>query len=406
MNKQITNYKDQIKLKLIRSLPTNLKEIEPDIVRNIIRKITESIVKNKLDFNEKEELFESISSEILGHGPIDSLLKDPLITEIMINGCNQIYAEKKGKLSLTAINFYNNDQLLSFVDKILSSAGRRVTELEPFVDARLSDGSRINVVRPPISVIPIVTIRKFNFHTLNIQELIQLNTLNSQISSFLAACVKEQINIIISGGTGSGKTTLLNTLGCFIPKDERVVIVENTRELHLEHPHVVSLECRPPSIDGKGEITLRQLVKNSLHMRPNRIILGEVRGEEALDVIQAMNTGQQGSLCTIHSNSCIDSLERLQVLTLLGNSNISSEVAMKQTILAIDLIVQMARLKNGERKIMEVAEVTKNNASIFTLRRIFVREGEKIIYTGTPPSFYNKLKLDGYTNPLFENNKK
>ncbi|MCK5494004.1 MAG: CpaF family protein, partial [Candidatus Omnitrophica bacterium] len=278
MNKQITNYKHQIKLKLIRSLPTNLKEIEPDIVRNIIRKITESIVKNKLDFNEKEELFESISSEILGHGPIDSLLKDPLITEIMINGCNQIYAEKKGKLSLTAINFYNNDQLLSFVDKILSSAGRRVTELEPFVDARLSDGSRINVVRPPISVIPIVTIRKFNFHTLNIQELIQLNTLNSQISSFLAACVKEQINIIISGGTGSGKTTLLNTLGCFIPKDERVVIVENTRELHLEHPHVVSLECRPPSIDGKGEITLRQLVKNSLHMRPNRIILGEVRG--------------------------------------------------------------------------------------------------------------------------------
>ena len=406
MNNQIANYKHEIKLRLVRSLPANIQDVDPAAVKKVIRKITESVVKNKLDSNEKQQIAETLSSEILGHGPIDILLKDPLVTEIMINGHNQIYAERKGKLCLTDIKFSNDEQLLSFIDKILSSAGRRVTELEPYADARLNDGSRVNVVRSPISVIPIVTIRKFDFHTLNIQELIQLDTLNSQIANFLQACVKERTNIIISGGTGAGKTTLLNTLGCFIPKDERVIIIENTRELHLEHPHVVSMECRPPSIDGKGEIALRQLVKNSLHMRPSRIILGEVRGDEALDVIQAMNTGQQGSLCTIHSNSCIDCLERLQVLTLLGNSNITSEVAMRQTILAVDLIIQMARLKNGSRKIMEIAEVVKNNEPIFSLRKIFVRKGGKMVYTGTPPSFYARLKEDGYPDPLFENSKK
>ncbi len=372
MLKNSQNLKQEVKVRLIRHLPANISKIDQTGVLQLIRKTTESIVKNKLNNEEKEKLIEDLISEILGFGPIDSLLKDPSITEIMINGPKQIYIEQNGKLLRINTLFRDNEHLFSFIDKMLSNAGRRATELEPYVDARLADGSRINIVKPPISPFPLITLRKFNFHTLTIAELLDLGTLDKKTANFLDTFIKAKKNIIISGGTGAGKTTLLNSLASFIPKEERIVVIENTRELHINHPHVVSLECRPASITGKGEITLHQLAKNSLHMRPDRIILGEIRGEEALDVIQAMNTGQAGSLCTIHSNSCLDCMERLQILTLMANSNISSEVAIRQVVLAIDLIIQMSRLKDGSRKIIQISEVIKTQKTIFSLKDIFV----------------------------------
>ena len=372
MLKNSQNLKQEVKIRLIRHLPANISKTNQTDVLQLIRKTTESIVKNRLNSEEKEKLVKDLISEILGFGPIDSLLRDPSITEIMINGPKQIYIEQNGKLLHINIQFRDNEHLFSFIDKVLSDAGRRATELEPYVDARLTDGSRVNIVKPPISLSPLITLRKFNFHTLTIDELLGLGTLNKEIADFLDTCIKAKKNIIISGGTGAGKTTLLNSLTSFIPKEERIIVIENTRELHINHPHVISLECRPSSITGKGEITLHQLAKNSLHMRPDRIILGEIRGEEALDVIQAMNTGQEGSLCTIHSNSCLDCMERLQILTLMANSNISSEVAIRQVVLAVDLIIQMSRLKDGSRKIIQISEVIKNKKTTFSLKDIFV----------------------------------
>ena len=372
MLKNSQNLKQEVKARLIKHLPDNISKTNRIDVSQLIRKITESIIKNRLNNEEKEKLIEDLTSEILGFGPIDSLLKDPSITEIMINGPKHIYIEQNGKLLHANIRFQDNNHLFTFIDKILSDAGRRVTELEPYVDARLADGSRINIVRPPISLFPLITLRKFNFHTLTMPELLSLGTLDKETANLLNTCIKAKKNIIISGGTGAGKTTLLNSLISFVPKEERIVVIETTRELHIDHPHVVSLECRPASITGKGEITLHQLAKNSLHMRPDRIILGEIRGEEALDVIQAMNTGQQGSLCTIHSNSCLDCMERLQILTLMANSNISSEVAIRQVVLAVDLIIQMSRLKDGSRKIIQISEVIKTKKTTFSIKDIFV----------------------------------
>ncbi len=342
---------------------------------------------------EQDGIFSDIMSRLVGFGPIDSLLNNPEVSEIMVNGPKQIFIERSGVLELTDIRFESEEHLGYFIDKMLSPLGRRVTEFEPYVDARLADGARVNIVRTPISSIgTILTIRKFPHRKLTIDDLIRSGSLDQLAADFLKACVVARLDILISGGASSGKTTLLNALSAFIPKAERVVVIEDTRELNLPREHTVYLETRPPNIEGKGEITIRNLVKNSLHMRPDRIIIGEVRSDEVLDMIQAMNTGHEGSMTTLHANSPLETLERLEVLALMGSANMSSEVARKQINSAIDLIINTARFPNGKRKIIQISEVLKGKEC--GLEDIFVMdEGSGIIKsTGKVPQFYSKLK--------------
>lgn len=361
-----------------------------------------------LDHHRHEEVLNEVIAYFLGLGPLERLLKDPDITEIMVNGPQQIFVEKKGNFELSDVKFKDEQHLSFVIERIISPLGRRVTEFEPYVDARLKDGSRVNIVRAPVSSIgPIVTIRKFFYHVLSVQELINLKALDEPTAKFLEACIVARLNILISGGASSGKTTMLNALGFFIPNKDRVITIEDTRELRLPIQHVVPLETRPPNIEGKGEITIRHLVRNTLHMRPDRIIVGEVRSDEVLDMIQAMNTGHDGSMTTLHANSALEALDRLEILSLLGNPNMSSEVAKRQIISAIDMVIQMARLSDGTRRVIQVSEVKKTKE--YTLEDIIVyseepdREG--MHFTGYLPSFYKRLKKKAnYFRKEFEGN--
>lgn len=362
-----------------------------------------------IDHSQRENIISEVISEVIGLGPIEQLLKDPAVLEIMINGSNQVYIEKEGKLELTPIRFDNQEHLMYFIDKIVSPLGRRVTELDPYVDARLNDGSRVNIVRSPIVLRgPIVTIRKFSKYILNVEDLVRLETLSREVSLFLDACVKSRLNILLSGGAGSGKTTTLNVLGAFIPEDERVIVIEDIAELRLDKQHVINLETRPSNIEGKGEITIRGLVKNTLHMRPDRIIIGEVRGEEVLDMLQAMNTGLDGSMTTLHANSPEEALERLEMLTLMGGTNITAEVAKKQIIYGINLIIHLAKFSDGSRKIVRISEVVKEKISDFSLKNIFILEGydsnepRQLRFSGIVPTFYPRLKHAGFIMDIFE----
>lgn len=342
---------------------------------------------------EQEGIFSDIMSRLVGFGPIDSLLNNPEISEIMVNGPKQIFIERSGVLELTDIQFENDEHLNYFVDKMLSPMGRRVTEFEPYVDARLANGSRVNIVRSPISSVgTILTIRKFPHRILNINDLIKSNSLDERAAEFLKACVVSRLSILICGGASSGKTTLLNALSAFIPNTDRVVVIEDTRELNLPREHTVYLEARPPNIEGKGEISIRNLVKNALHMRPDRIIIGEVRSDEVLDMIQAMNTGHEGSMTTLHANSPLETLERLEVLALMGSLNMSSDVARRQITSAVDLIVDTVRFPNGNRKVVQISEVLKDR--IGALEDIFSMDAETgmIKPTGKMPKFYSRLK--------------
>lgn len=346
-----------------------------------------------LNSAEQQEVFSDIMSRLVGFGPIDDLLKDPEVSEIMVNGPMQIFIERNGMLESTDIQFESEEHLGYFIDKMLSPLGRRVTEFEPYVDARLADGARINIVRSPVSSIgTLLTIRKFPHRILTIGDLTRFGTLDEVTAEFLKACVVARLNIMISGGASSGKTTLLNALSAFIPNTERVIVIEDTRELNLPREHTVYLESRPPNIEGKGEITIRNLVKNSLHMRPDRVIIGEVRSDEVLDMIQAMNTGHEGSMTTLHANSPLETLERLEVLALMGSQNMSSEVAKRQIIGAIDLIVHTVRLASGKRKIVQISEVLKGRD--YALEDIFVMDEASGILkpSGKMPKFYLKLK--------------
>jgi pilus assembly protein CpaF len=363
----------------------------------------------QINHPQKEDIISEVVSEIIGLGPIEQLLKDPSILEIMINGPEQIYIEKEGRIELTSVRFNNQEHLMYFIDKILAPLGRRVTELDPYVDARLDDGSRVNIVRSPVALRgPVVTIRKFSKYILNTEDLIQLGTLNREVSLFLQACIKSRLNILVSGGAGSGKTTLLNVLGSFIPEEERVIIIEDITELKLDRQHVINLETRPANIEGKGEITIRGLVKNALHMRPDRIIIGEVRADEVLDMLQAMNTGHDGSMATLHANSPEEALERLEMLTLMGGTNITAEVARKQIIYGVNLIIHLARFTDGRRKIIRISEVVKMKTSDFSLRDIFILKGydssesRQLIFTGEVPDCYSRLKQAGFTIDIFE----
>jgi pilus assembly protein CpaF len=321
----------------------------------------------------------------------------------MINGPHQVYVERKGNLELTDITFNDEAQVSYLIEKIISPVGRRISEFEPFVDARLNDGSRVNIVRSPVSRIgPLLTIRKFSYNVLRMDDLIKLGSLNSSAAEFLKACVISRMNILISGGAGTGKTTFLNALIDFIPENERLITIEDTRELIISRKHTVPMETRPFNIEGKGEISIRDLFKNALHMRPDRIIAGEVRGGEVLDMIQAMSTGHEGSMTTLHASSPSEALDRLEILALMGSSNMSGEVARRQIIGAVDLVVYLTRFPDGRRRVTQISEVLKSKE--YSMQDIFVFDEESgaLKPAKVKPNFYNKLnKVSGYRSQDF-----
>ena len=357
----------------------------------------------------RAQLFHEIVDDILGYGPIEPLLADPTVTEVMVNGPQMVYVEQKGRLFKTNIQFDDDDHVLRVIDRIIRPLGRRVDRKSPMVDARLPDGSRVNAIIPPCALDgPTITIRKFSKNKLTVQDLINLESLTPEMAQFLEACVRSRVNIIVSGGTGSGKTTLLNVLSSFIPEDERIVTIEDSAELQLHQEHVVRLEAKPADVDGTGEVTIRQLVKNALRMRPDRIVVGEVRSGEALDMLQAMNTGHDGSLTTIHANSPRDTIARLETLVLMAGMDLPLKVVRAQIASAIDLIIQQARLRDGSRKVIGIAEVQGMEGDVVVLSDIFVfrekgmdngRVLGELVPTGIRPKFTEKLEVHGYTLP-------
>lgn len=359
---------------------------------------------------EKQRIVKEVVDEVTGFGPITGLLNDPDISEIMVNGPKQIYVERKGKIIPTDIEFRDDNHVMHIIEKIVSPLGRRVDESSPMVDARLPDGSRVNIIIPPLSLVgPVITIRKFAKDPLTIEDLIQFGTLTEEAAMFLEACVKVRLNLIVSGGTGSGKTTTLNVLSSFIPPDERIVTIEDAAELQLRQEHVVSLETRPPNVEGRGAISMRDLVRNALRMRPERIIVGEVRGGEALDMLQAMNTGHDGSLTTGHANSPRDMLARLETMVLMAGMDLPVRAIREQISSAIDLIIQQTRLRDGSRKITHITEVQGMEGDIITLQDIFVfrqtgidDDGKvtgEFVATGVRPSFTERFHAQGIDLP-------
>lgn len=348
------------------------------LINNLIDK--ESIPVNDI---EREQLIAELQNEIIGLGPLEPLLADPAITEILVNGFNTVYIERHGRLEMVDTQFNNNEHLLRIIDKIVSRIGRRIDEYSPMVDARLPDGSRVNAIIPPIALDgPILSIRRFSVVPLRVNDLLSIKAMTLGMAQFLAAIVQAKTSVLISGGTGSGKTTLLNILSSFIPEGERIITIEDTAELQLQQRHVVRLETRPQNIEGKGEITMRALVKNSLRMRPDRIVLGEVRGGEVVDMLQAMNTGHEGSLTTIHANSPRDALSRLENLVTMGGVNIPATALRQQICSAIHVIVQTSRFNDGTRKITSIQEIIGMEGDVFTVQEIFAFEQTGVGHNG------------------------
>ncbi len=348
-------------------------------------------------------------NDIMGYGPIEELVQNPQYSEIMVNGPNQVYVEDKGKLKLTDIKFRDEEHLMNIIDRIVSQVGRHVDEASPMVDARLSDGSRVNAIIPPLSLVgPVLTIRKFGKKPITAQQLLQFGSLTPNMLHFLEACVKGKLNIVVAGGTGSGKTTLLNVLSSYIPEDERIVTIEDAAEVQLKQQHVITLEARPANLEGKGAITIRNLVKNALRMRPDRIIVGEVRSEETLDMLQAMNTGHDGSLTTTHANSPRDTVSRLETMVLMSGMELPLKAIRDQVSSAIDLIVQQSRLRDGTRKITSITEVVGMEGEVVSMQDIFVYETDgtvdptgkfigKFRATGVRPNCLEKIRGNGVT---------
>jgi pilus assembly protein CpaF len=404
--------KTRVQNKLLSELDPSMDITRTDEVRKTIQDLFEQILAEEnivLSRPERARLFEQIAAEILGFGPLQPLLEDDTITEIMVNGAKNLYIERKGKVHRVPVTFENNDHVMRIIDRIVAPLGRRIDESSPFVDARLPDGSRVNAVIPPISLVgPVLTIRKFSRNPITVEQLIQFGSLTAEGVQFLKACVEARLNIVISGGTGSGKTTLLNVLSGFIPGDERILTIENAAELQLRQEHVVTLESRPPNIEGRGEITIRQLVINALRMRPERIIVGEIRDEAALDMLQAMNTGHDGSMTTLHSNSPRDTLSRLETMTLMAGMDLPSRAIREQVSSAIDLIVHQERMRDGTRKVTNITEVSGMEGEVITMTDIFVFEqtgidnGQivgRLRPTGLRPKFMEKIEASGINLP-------
>ncbi len=404
--------KTRVQNRLIAELDPSMDLNRTQEVRRVIRELFEQILHEEsvvLSRAEKQRLFEAIVAEILGFGPLQPLLEDDSITEIMVNGAKNIYIERAGKIERAPVAFESDEHVMRIIERIVAPLGRRIDESNPYVDARLPDGSRVNAVIPPISLIgPVLTIRKFFKTPLTVEDLIRFGSITPEAIEFLRACVVARLNIVISGGTGSGKTTLLNILSSFIPGDERIITIENAAELQLRQEHVVPLESRPPNIEGRGEVTIRDLVINALRMRPDRIIVGEVRGGEALDMLQAMNTGHEGSMTTVHSNSPRDTLARIETMSLMAGMELPVRAIREQIASAIDLVVHQERMRDGSRKVVAISEITGMEGDVITMTDLFVfenagyREGKvhgRLRPTGLRPKFMDKIEAAGIHLP-------
>jgi len=404
--------KTRVQNKLLGELDPSMDITRTEEVKRTIQELFEQILSEEnivLSRPERARLFEQITAEILGLGPLQSLLEDDTITEIMVNGAKNIYIERKGRLHRVPVTFENNDHVLRIIDRIVAPLGRRIDESSPYVDARLQDGSRVNAVIPPISLVgPVLTIRKFSTNPITVDQLVQFGSITMEALQFMKACVEARLNILISGGTGSGKTTLLNVMSGFIPDEERILTIENAAELQLRQEHVVTLESRPPNIEGRGEITIRDLVVNSLRMRPERIIVGECRGGETLDMLQAMNTGHDGSMTTAHANSPRDALSRVETMCLMAGMDLPVRAIREQVASAVNVIVHQERMRDGTRKVTAITELSGMEGDVITMTDIFafeqtgVEAGKiigKLRSTGLRPKFMDVIEAAGIQLP-------
>ncbi|MGE0885042.1 MAG: CpaF family protein [Blastocatellales bacterium] len=422
-NAQETNAMQELKTKVHRTLInrldlTKLEGLEQHVVQAEVKKAITRILDEEnapLSGSEREKIQADVLNELFGLGPLEPLLADTTIADILVNGYKSVFIERRGKLEKVDVTFRDDAHLLQIIDRIVSRIGRRIDESSPMVDARLKDGSRVNAIIPPLAIDgPMLSIRRFGTDPLKIKDLIQLNALTPELAQLMEACVKARLNVLISGGTGAGKTTMLNCLSSFIPFEERLVTIEDSAELLLQQPHVVRLETRPPNIEGKGEVTQRALLRNSLRMRPDRIIVGEVRGEEAIDMLQAMNTGHDGGMTTIHANTPRDALSRLETMIAMANLRISDKAMRQQISSAINLIIQVSRLGDGTRKVMSVSEIIGMEGDIITMQEVyrFIRTGVgrngevhgQFQPTGIRPRFSERLEQYGFKLPpnIFE----
>jgi pilus assembly protein CpaF len=408
----LTELKGYVHLQLLNLLDlTALERLPQEQLRDELSMLVRQVIQSeKIDLppDQLQTLTTNIQNEVLGLGPIEPLLADPEISDILVNGPSAVYIERHGRLEKTEIQFSTNEHLTRIIEKIVSRVGRRIDESSPMVDARLPDGSRVNAIIPPLALDgPILSIRRFSINPLGVEDLIDLGTLNRNIASVISALVRLKTNVLISGGTGSGKTTLLNMMSSFVPEDERTITIEDAAELQLQQPHVVRLETRPPNIEGRGEISQRSLVRNSLRMRPDRIVVGEVRGAEVLDMLQAMNTGHQGSMTTVHANSPRDAITRLENMVNLAGFNIGIKPIRQQIASAITVIIQIARMTDGSRKIISLQEITGIEGEVIEMHEIFRYEqisvlpgGEvfgEFIATGIRPRFLDRMRAAGLT---------
>ncbi len=406
--------KSRIHRKLIEALDlSKLDTVSRDELQRDVRGLVDQLLGEEgvtLNTRERDRFVVEVLDELLGLGPLEPLLQDPTVSDILVNGAGQCYVERKGKLELTDVIFKDNDHLRKIIEKIVSGVGRRIDEGQPLVDARLQDGSRVNAIIPPLAIDgPALSIRRFSADPLKIRDLVSFGAMTEGMALFLRGCVKARLNVIISGGTGSGKTTLLNGLSGFIPSNERIITIEDSAELQLQQPHVVRLETRPPNIEGKGEIDQRELVRNCLRMRPDRIVVGEVRSGEALDMLQAMNTGHDGSLATLHANSPRDAISRLEVMIAMAGVKLPDKAVRQQISSAVDIVVQAMRLSDGTRKLMSITEVLDMEGDMVTMQDIFVFNRHGIDpdgnvlgehgATGVQPRCIDKLQAAGVQLP-------
>ncbi len=409
---QYADLKNRIQQKLIAELDPSMDVSQTAEMRSTIQEMFETMLQEEqivLTRNERRKLFEQIVAEILGYGPLEQYLSVEGITEIMVNGPKNIYIERGGKVHRVNTRFENDEHLMRIIERIVAPLGRRIDEGSPMVNARMPDGSRVNAVIPPISLVgPTLTVRIFSKIPLTVDNLIEFGTVTGEAMEFLKACVFARINVLISGGTGSGKTTTLNILSGYIPDDERIITIELAAELQLRQEHVVTLEARPPNLEGKGEVTIRDLVVNSLRMRPDRIVVGEVRSGEALDMLQAMNTGHEGSMTTLHSNSPRDTMSRLETMVLMAGMDLPHRAIREQIASAIDLVVHQDRMRDGTRKITSVSEVQGMEGDVITMSEIFrfeqtgIENGKvigRLRPTGLRPKFMYKIQESGIMLP-------